>query len=105
MTEIWKDIEDYKGLYQVSNNPGNNKVENLEWVTAVENMQHAVKQGRIACGERQGLSKLKKQDVINIRNVYSKFSRNSNTNTLAKQYKVGQAVIWEIVNNRNWKHI
>jgi len=89
----------------IDNNPNNNKVENLEWVTHKENMQHAVRQGRIAYGEIISNSKLKEKDVINIRKEYSKHSRNFNTHTLAKKFKVTQATIWQIISRSTWKHI
>jgi len=89
----------------IDNNPGNNKVENLEWVTAVENMQHSVRQERNAYGERNGLSKLKEKDIVSIRKLYKNFSRIFNTYTLAKIYEVDQSSISLIVNKKIWKHI
>lgn len=78
MVEIWKDIENFEGLYQVSNygrvkslyrniirkpqkhlngylflmlHKENNCVENLEWVTKSENQRHAVQAGLRKTGD------------------------------------------------------
>ena len=51
--EVWKDVPNYEGLYMVSNLgrikrmfKSNNEVQNLEWVTASENVQHCIETGR-----------------------------------------------------------
>lgn len=51
----------------IDSNPSNNRVENLEWVTAVENMQHAKKMGRISTGEKHYASKLQDFEVLEIK--------------------------------------
>jgi hypothetical protein len=167
MKEIWKDIEGYVGLYQVSNlgrvrrtrvsagariktlvpfnrvgylavglhkngkrvmfythrlvaqafiknprnkvqinhkdgNKQNNKVSNLEWVTPKENTQHAISSLGVDCrciGENNGQTKLTETFVRQI-----KESRLS-VKELAKIYKVGLTTMYNIKNNRSWKHV
>jgi len=89
----------------IDNNPSNNKINNLEWCTHKENYAHSAKQKRNCYGERNGFSKLKEKDIINIRKKYMKFSKKTNTCSLAKKYKVCQASIWGIINFISWKHI
>lgn len=167
MNEQWEDIEDYEGVYQVSNkgnvrnvkfdrplslidhhtgytkvnlyknnksrqysvhrlvatafipNPGNkkftnhkngikddNRVENLEWCTASENMQHAFDNGLATSpavkGEQQGNSKLKRNEVLQIR----KMCKNGKSNTeIANIFGVEQHTICQIVYHKTWSHV
>lgn len=36
----------HRVVHHIDNNPGNNRVENLEWCTHSQNIQHSIKQGR-----------------------------------------------------------
>ena len=49
------------------NNPLNNVISNLEWVTNKENIYYAMNQGRMNRGSNNGMSKIKENDVIEIR--------------------------------------
>ncbi len=82
-----------------------NRVENLEWCTQSENQLHAYKIGlqkvskhKRASGEKQGSSKLKKNDVIYIRKNYKKGMGIS----MSKQFNVSQTTILNIINNKIW---
>ncbi len=79
-----------------------NRVENLEWVTHSENNKHAIKLGLSgqAPGELHHMSKLKKQDVIEIREIYSKKIKTQKE--LGVIYGVSQTQIGRIVNNKRW---
>lgn len=83
----------------------NNKVENLEYVTNLENMQHAWKLGlqKPKIGEKNGLAKLTENEVIKIRREYA--TGNVFQRPLARKYRVCQRTINMIVNNISWKHI
>ena len=80
----------------------NNNVNNLEWVTNVENRQHAVEHNLIARGDILS-KKLTHTDVKNIRNEYIPYSKEHNQYSLAKKYNVSQSLIMRIVHNGRWK--
>ena len=70
-----------------------NRVENLEWCTCKENLQHAFKMGLMnhVKGERCGRSKLKPNQVIDILNSTKKISE------LAAKYNVNPYLIYAIM--------
>lgn len=71
--------------------------------TQKENMEDKVKKGREARGEDNGFSKLTKQEVEEIRQLYVYGSSQFSQRALAKKYKVHQKTIFNIVNNKMWK--
>lgn len=83
------------------NNPLNNKVENLEWVTHQENIAYCVKQNRNAKGERCGSSKLKPSQVIEIRERYP----GSSSLSLSRIYGVSPTTILDVYSRKSWKHL
>lgn len=81
-----------------------NRLENLEWCTHKENMEHAVKTGlKNHKGEKHPNCKLTEKEIIKIRYEYknTKISQRK----LAKKYNVGQRTICDILYNISWTHI
>lgn len=87
-----------------------NRLENLEWCTAKENMKHAYLNGRLkppVCtdhvqGSRVGTSKLNEQQVREIR---AKFKRRVYTRQmLGDEYGVSPLTIKDVI-LRRWKHV
>ncbi|CNL29804.1 NUMOD4 motif [Yersinia enterocolitica] len=78
------------------------RVENLEWVTRAENMQHAYDTGLnvLPSGELNHFAKLTKEEVISIRNVHGLSMRE-----LEEVYGVSRSHIWRIRNGKLWNHI
>lgn len=82
----------------------NNFVENLEWVTQKENIQHSIRMGMTnQKGEDNPIAKLKEFEVIQIRQLYS-FGDYSQ-NDLSKKFNISRSVIKDIINQRTWKHL
>lgn len=81
-----------------------NRVENLEWCSAHDNMLHAYKIGLIKplLGENKCNAKLKERDIIEIRNLYK---NNISIKSLSEQFNVNTKTIFSIVNFKRWKHV
>lgn len=73
--------------------------------THQDNMKDMLLKDRNNCGigEKQHLSKLTEKEVKEIRKKYK--GEWGEQPILAKEYKVTQATIYYIVNNKTWKHL
>lgn len=80
-----------------------NRVENLEWCTLQENIQHALENGLTAFGIKSGKHKLTEEQVLEIRAKYipKKYSQRR----LAKEYGITRPSVQNIINRDVWKHI
>lgn len=78
----------------------NNSVDNLEWMTAKENMIHAF-ENKINknFGEKHYYSKLTEENVLEIR------SPGASTSKLAKKFGVSKRCIMQIKDRTWWKHV
>ena len=78
----------------------NNKVTNLEWCTASENIKHSFEIGREGMkGEDNPRSKLTQKDVDRIRELGNTLSHTD----IAKMYGMSQGHITAIINLKKWK--
>ncbi|KEF40157.1 NUMOD4 motif/HNH endonuclease [Schinkia azotoformans MEV2011] len=82
----------------------NNSVENLEWVTQEENIQHAYDTGlncasNRAKGERSGKAKLTKNQVIEI---YTRVHKGESGPILANEFGVTRYTISDIKRGKIW---
>ena len=85
-----------------------NRIENLEWCTYSENIQHAYDNGLRTynvpdnSGENHGSSKLTDNDVLDIRNAYPLgFTQQQ----MADAYGVSRSLIGGILRGDRWSHI
>lgn len=87
--------------------PKNNHLENLEWVTALENMRHAIEVLGSYLGRHVGSSnpsaKLTENAVREIRRLYK--VGEWSTCELADIYGISQSGVAKIVRRETWKHI
>lgn len=81
----------------------NNDIANLEWVTHLENMQHANKTGLMNNrGSNNGTSKLKEADIPKIRELLkTKLSQQK----IANMFNVSRSAILMIHLNKRWSHV
>ena len=94
-------------LVQVNHIDGdklNNKIENLEWVTAGDNQRHAYETGlkTIPIGEANGRSILSDQEVIEI---YNRLLAGESNISVAKAYGVERTTIFGIKCKKNWQYL
>lgn len=78
-----------------------NRLENLEWISRKENIQHAVKNGLTSIGEKHYLTHLTNADAVLIKKLKGKFFQK----TIADLFDVSRETISSIWNNHNWKHV
>jgi len=93
--------------YHTNHKNGNtfdNRMENLEWVTAKENSRHRVKVLKNGIGEDCGAAKLKENDVRTIRKILKNNPKTTQT-SLARRFNVSPRAIRFIKNNETWTYI
>lgn len=75
-----------------------NRVENLEWATSLENQLHSIQNGLRPefSGEKNGRAKLNKSDVINIR------SSDKSLLELSELYNISKSHIYKILKYKTW---
>jgi len=79
-----------------------NMVGNLEWVTALQNGQHASRLGLMPRGERRPEAKLTELQVIAIR---VECENGGNKTLVAARYGISPAAVALIVKRINWRHV
>lgn len=87
----------------------NNRIENLEWVTVRENVIHSRKVLKhvgvnppIFNGEEHPMSKLKREDVVNIRLLHC---RGRSFRSIAREFGVSKTNVRNIINGIVWRNI
>ena len=81
----------------------NNSVENLEWISHIDNVRHSSSAGRYKthAGEKNGRAKLTWEIVEQIRKDYRSGFR---IFEISEKYSVKQSTVGNIVHNHTWVH-
>lgn len=90
-------------VYHTCDNRGCVNPRHLFLGTPAQNNEDKIQKNRQAKGEKSGQSKLKEKDVQKIRLEYA--DTKVSTYFLAKKYGVSQAVIWNVIRRKTWKHV
>lgn len=92
--------ENKPGVNHKNGVKGDDRIENLEWATSLENSQHAVKTGLLDTkGEKSVMSKLKKEDVLEIRKLAA---NGLSHEKIAKNYPVSRRYVTSLINRETW---
>ena len=99
-----KNPEEKPEVNHIDGDKLNNELSNLEWVTHKENMQHAFKTNLANnTGEKNGMSKLKKSQVKEIKRLLN--DGELSQYKIALMYDVSRSCILGIKLKRLWAHI
>ena len=112
-----KNKHDKPQVNHINGIKGDNRAENLEWVTPAENIRHAIdtgllkykkkekeiKNSKYSLGEEANGSKLTPEKVIEIRVLWE--LREFKQVELAEKFGVDNSTINDIIRRKRWKHI
>lgn len=88
----------------IDGNKLNNKAENLEWVTGLENAQHAKRMGLYLQGGDNGQAKHSNEQVIALRQFRKDFPKVT-LKDIAWAFRINYNTLLDIIYNKHWKEI
>jgi hypothetical protein len=87
----------------INADPADNRVENLRWVTAVENQHHAVALGHIT--GRMGPRSFSPLDDEKVRAIRERRRHGESLKALAAEFNVSTTTVSKVVNNLIWREV
>ena len=98
-----QNIKCYEYINHIDGNKLNNNLDNLEWCTHLQNMQHAFKNRLINnTNENNGMAKLNKEQVIKIKELLKK---KMSQQKIANIFVVSRSAILKINLKKTWSNI
>ena len=90
----------------IDGNPTNNILENLEWATEREQVEHGVQNGLFVGtkGVDSYQAALTEDDVLYIRSVYKPYDKEFGARALANVFNVHHCVISRVARNKSYKN-
>lgn len=100
--ENWRPIKhmEYYQVNHIDGNKRNNNLNNLEWVTCKENIQHAINNNLRA--KINGAAKLTQDEVIEI---YKRANKGETNISLGKEFDIHPDTVRKIKNKKTWKQL
>lgn len=95
--------ENKETVNHIDGNKQNNTVENLEWNTQSENINHSIKTGLVSHSPYVSGAKLNKTQIQEIRNIHIPYDKKTGTRALARKYNVDPSTISKIINMKSYK--
>ena len=71
----------------------------------IENRADCVAKGRQAKGQTIRTTKLTPKDIVEIRKRYRKSCTQNGSSAIARDYRVRQCTIYDIISGKTWRHI
>ena len=94
--------ENYEQVNHKNGIKTDNRLENLEWCSPSQNIEHALTEHLFSKGSKHYKSVFTEQDVLDIIKRLEKGERQID---IAREYKVSRSAIWGIKYKINWKHL
>jgi len=79
-----------------------NRIDNLAWVTPLQNSKHKIKHGTSGKGTKNSMVKLNEESVLKIMRLYA---NGVSSKSLSEKFKVSRENIILIINGLSWKHL
>lgn len=90
-------------IRHLDGDPSNNCIDNLRYGTSKENARDKLRHGTYIHGERHPLSRLKDEDILEIRRMY--VSGEATQAEIGERYGIWQTHVGHIVHGESWPHL